>query len=340
MAADVFTWIMSELVAEFRAITGAKSTEQISDANVHKWLNDYYQNYFPEQANVDDLEGFATQAVTAVDSGEYSLAQTTLKIEEPITLDNNKICLYFDKELFFDTYPEDEQYITEPGLAIGSSDTAAVLNAAFSYIIAGNSYTKASSETSFSGLDTVPQNTYGAFSLTIDSDGTITINQASGNSTGYDTASLAIAALAIADGNEAYLGVVTVISTDSGGFVPGTTALSAAAVTDTYTDGNPSRRNKPEAIFQYGDILYARPKSDDTHQLKFPITKRPDAIDAGAPLDIKWGPVIASGAAILYLGRNGEKVPDNAQTIFDFRMNSIRSKKKTRNQARTIKPSF
>lgn len=340
MTADVFTWKMSEMVTEFRFLTGTRSTEQLTDTSIRKFINDYYQNYFPEQARVDDLDAFLTQAVSSVDSGEFAIAQTTLKIEEPITLDNNKICLYFDKKLFFDTYPEDEQFITAPGLAIGSTDVKAVEHDTFDYSIADNSYNKLTSEVSFSGLDTVPQSKYGAFSLTIDTDGTITINQAGANSTGYDTQALAIAALSVADASEAYMGYVTVISTDAGGFVPGTTDLDDAAVTDTYTDGQPARRNKPEAILQFGDILYTRPKSDDTHQIKFAITKRPDAIDAGAPLDIKWGPVIAAGSAILYLGRNGEKLPDNLQSIFDFRMNSIRSKKKTRNQAKTTKPSF
>ncbi len=340
MTADVFTWVMSELVTEWRLLTGARSTEQETDTTIHKLINDYYQNYFPEQAKVDDLDDFLNQATSAVDSGQYSILQTTLKIQEPVTLDGNKICLYFDKELFFDTYPQDEQFITDPGLAIGSSDTKAVKHDTFDYSIADDSYNKITSEVSFSGLDTVPQNTYGAFSLTIDTDGTITINQAGANSTGHDTPALAIAALPVANASEAYMGYVTVISTDSGGFVPGTTALSDSAVTDTFTDGQPARRNKPEAILQHGDILYARPKSDDTHQIRLAITKRPDAIDTGAPLDVKWGPTIAAGSAILYLSRNGEKIPDNLQATFDFRMNSIRSKKKIRNQARTTNVSF
>lgn len=340
MAADVFTWIMSEMVTEWRRITGVKSTSQETDASIHKFINDYYQNFFPTQSQVDDLEDFLTQEVTAVDSGQYALAQTTLKIAKPITLDGNKIDLYLDKELFFDTYPEDEQYISAPGLAVGSSDSKKVKHDTFNYSVADNSYNKPTSEVAFSGLDTVPQNKYGAFSLTIDTDGAITIAQAGGNSTGYNTPALAITGLPAGDASSAFMGYVTVISTASGGFVPGTTALDAETVTDTYTDGQPAHRNKPEAILQFGDILYARPKSDDTHQIKFAITKRPVAIDAGAPLDVKWGPVIASGAAIIYLGRDGQEVPQSVQAVFDFRMNSIRSKKAIRNQARHTNVSF
>ncbi len=340
MVVDVFTWIMSEMVTEFRAITGAKSTSQESDPTVRKYINDYYQNYFPTQSQVDDLDDFLTQAVSVTDSGQYTIAQTTLKIAAPVTLDGNKIGIYHDKELFFDTYPEDEQFITASGLAIGSTDPVKVKHDTFDYSIADNSYNKVASEVAFSGLDTVPQNKYGAFSLTIDTDGTITINQAGANSTGYDTPALAVAALPVGDASSAFMGYVTVISTDSGGFVPGTTSLAASAVTDTYTDGQPAHRNKPEAILQFGDILYARPKSDDIHQIKFAITKRPDAIDTGAPLDIKWGPVIAAGAAISYLGRNGEEISKKVQAIFDFRMDSIRSKKKIRNQKRVNSVSF
>lgn len=332
---------MAELVTEWRVLTGCKDTSETEAATIRKWINSYYTENFPFDSNVDELNGFLTQAVSATDSGEYTLAQTALKIKEPVTLNGEPISLYLDKKLFFETYLENEQYISAPGLAIGESDTKKVKHDDFSYAIAGNSHGKSSSEVAFSGLDTVPQNKYGAFSLTIDSDGTITINQAGGNSIGYDTPALAIAALEVAGSDDAYMGYVTVISTDSGGFVPGTTELNDSAVTDTYTDGQPANRNAPEAVCQYGNTLYVRPRSDDIYQIKFPYRKRPEAIDEGAPLDVAWGPVIATGAAMAYLARIGETVKrDNLIPLMDYRLRSINSKARKRNQNRYTRPSF
>ena len=345
--ADVFTWVLSEIRAEFRELTGRKTTDQLSNADSNKHINDYYTNYMPSAIDDDLLRSFLVQAVTAVDSGEYTLAQTVLKLEDPVTLNGEDTEFYSDKELFFLAYPEDEQYITEPGLAIGSSDVKKVKNNAFSYAIAGNSYSKASAETAFSGLDTVPQNKFGAFSLTLDADGTITINQAGANSTGYASPALAIAALPVASADSSYMGYVTVFSTDAGGFVPGTTDLNDAAVTDTYTDGQVANRNTPEAILQYEGKLWARPKAKDTGQLKIAYRKRPDALDgdSSAPLDVKWGPLIALGAAILFLLGKGEteraeELAGQPVSLTDFRLTAVANKSKIQSQRRFNKVSF
>jgi len=343
--ADEYTWKLSEIRTEWRSLTGRSSTADISDINVNKLINDYYTNYFPEDAKVDDLNDWLTQALSVDDSGEYTLAQTVLKIMEPVTVNGNEVTLYLDKQLFFEKYPEDEQYITSPGIAIGSSDSKKVKHDDFDYDIAGDSYSKSSSEVDLTG-DAVPAGKYGAWSLKIDSDGTITVTAAGDNATGYDTPALAVAVLSVAASSEAFMGFITATKSD-GAFTPATTALDASNVTDTYTDGQPKNRNTPEAVLRYGGKLYTRPKPDDIYELKAPIRKRPTVLadDDAVPDDVKWGPMIALGAAILFLVTKGEQdrvieLTGAPVSLTEFRMNSIANKQRIQNQNRHTKTSF
>ena len=338
MTASEFTWVMSELVTRFKEHIGDSS---FSATTAAQWINDYYRHIFPLEFDLDLLNEFFIQALSASDSGEYTLAQTVAVINEPVKVNESEIRLYNDKS-FFSDYLEDEQYITVPTVAIGSYDSAKVKHSTFDYDIMGVSYSASSAETTFSGLSTVPQNTYGAFSLKIDSDGTVTIAEASDNATGYDTKGQAVAGLAVADSDSCYMGFVTVICTAAAGFIPGMTTLDAGTVTDTYTDGKHQNRGDPQAAFIYNGILYVRPKPDRIMRLKAPSITRPDAIDTGAPLDVAWGPLIALGAAILKL------VEDDADSargeelarVFKARADSIDAKQRRQRQKQYSIPSF
>ncbi|MHC4703031.1 MAG: hypothetical protein ACYTFQ_20895 [Planctomycetota bacterium] len=343
--ASEYTWVLSEIDARWREITGARSTDDITQANLHKRINDYYLHYFPHQANVDDLRTIFAGTTAMTDDGTLALAQTDIRLVEPVMRGTYELEFYRDFERFFRDYPTDEQYITPPTLAVGTSDAKKVKNSAFSYDIGGNSYEKASAETAFSGLSTVPQNKYGAFALKINSSGTITITEADNNSTGYNSASLAVRGLAYATSDYAFMGFVTVISTDSGGFVPGTTELSATAVTATYTDGMWEKRHPPEACLVYQEKLWLRPKPDDIYRITAPRTVRGTALetdDSNALPDVKWGPAIALGDAILWLREVSKErtVSDELTDAFRFRIDSISSKSRDQMIGGTVQRSF
>lgn len=344
MTADTFTWVLSEIVSRFREHVGISDTGSLADATINKWINDYYQNNFPDECHVDLLHGEHTQSTSAVDNGEYSLSQAVLTLKKPVLCNGQgietELELSLNKEQFFREHKESEQYVTTPSLAIGVSSAAAVKHSDFSYDIGGYAYNKSSSEVSLSGLSTVPKNTYGAFSLKIDSDGDITAAEADDNATGYDTPLKAIQGLGDADGNSAFMGYVTVISTAA--FIPGTTELSAAAVTDTYTDGQPANRSRPETVCIYKGYLYVRPKANDIFRIRCPKVLRPDAIDEdGVPLDIKWGPAIACGAAILYakiVMKDQAKVKE-LDPLHTYYMNQITGKDRKQLIERTVERS-
>jgi len=343
MAASEYTWVLTEILAEWRKITGISSTTGMTAVNGYKRINAYYRNRFPLQVELDLLHDWYTQSTAVNDDGKYQLAQTDLRIDEPVKVNNSEIMMYRNKDRFFREYPEDEQFITSPTLVVGTSDTTAVKHSDFVYELNGVSYNKSSSEVSFTGLNTVPQNKYGAFSLKIDSDGTITIAEADDNSTGYSTAGEAVEGLPAADSDSCFMGYVTVISTDSGGFVPGTTALSDTDVTDTYTDGKAANRGTPQACLIYDEYLYVRPKADRIMQIKAPEIIRPDALDTeDAPLDIAWGPLIALGSAIEYirLVKKDHKQADNLQVEFDKMKSEISGKLWRQNQPQYAEPSF
>jgi hypothetical protein len=280
-------------------LTSRPSTDQILDATCDNYINDFYRFDFPKKTGISNFQTDFTQDTAVSDSGEYSISEEVIAIERPVTIDGEIIDLYTDKERFFRKYPENEHYKSPPTLAIGSSSTSAVANSAFTYGITGWAYSKAAAETELSG-DTVPQNKYGAWVLSIDTDSTITVTEADDNATGYDTPGLAVNGLPDLGSGEAVMGFVTAINT-SGTFIPGTTALSASGVTDTYTDGRYDIRGEPEAALVEGGKLFLRKKADDIYRFEAQMTlQRPSALsdDSDEPLDTSWGLAIALGAAI------------------------------------------
>ncbi len=360
------TWNIAELITRFREDTGRSQTTDISDNDVTDLINDYYVNYFPSDAKVDEFDTFFTQALSAVDDGVYAIDSTVDRLDDPITINGRQIEFFRDRELFFGSgnyryhhflrsnfsgsrtsiYPYwqfvDEQFITAPTLAIGTSNAARVLHAAFSYRIDDFSYSKATSEVVLTG-STIPQNKYGAWSFKIDEDGDITVAAADDNATGYDTPRKALDALDNSDSDSAYMGYVTVISTAAAGFVPDTTLLSDSAVTDTFTDGKFENRAEPVRALLYGTNLYVDPKSNDIYEFKaLQIADRPTALSGATILaDPKHGPAIARGTAIMYLEPRGgkERIADLALTTTRM-FNSIRSDKIKRLLGQEVQRNF
>ena len=324
------TWTLTELVAQFREYTGRPTnTTQLSDDAIKIQINDYYVNHFPSDAKVDEFDTFYTQALSATDDGVYAIPQSVARFDDPVTINGNQICFYRDRELFFSDFPhnrhhhhfqhittlhntfhrkfEDEQFITNPGLVIGSVDSTKVKNIAFDYTINDFSYSKALTESDLTG-SVVPQGKYGAWSLKIDENGVITVAEATANATGYLTPRLALEALGSSDSESAYMGYVTVIKSD-GDFMPATTALDVANVTATFTDGRFEARTTPTSALLYGQDLYVWPKPNDIYQFKaLQIAERPDELenDTDTVEDPKWGPAVAIGAANVFLLSKGE----------------------------------
>lgn len=288
-----------------RAITGRGSTE-LPDATALAHINDYYQYDFPIDVDLDHLDTSWTQALAATDDGEYAVSDGVIQITQPVMLNGtDELRVWDDQEDFWRRYPANEDYLTAPTLVVGTSNAAHVKNSEFTYSVSGYQYTKAAAETALSG-DAVPEDKYGAWMLSVDADGDVTITEASDNATGYASPCKAIEAIPTAGVTDAIMGFVTAICS-SGAFTPGTTELNTgASVTATFTDGNPALRGRPEAILltlNEGKV-WVRPKPDDIYLVKAQaVLTRPTAFsdDADTPADESWGLALAIGAAIKYL---------------------------------------
>ncbi len=358
--ADTLTWKLSEIRTLWRELTGRPDTGQITDTKVNKEINDYYVNHFPHDAKVDEFDVFYTQALSATDDGIYSIGQNIDRLDDPVTINGKQISLERDREVFFGSHHhghhfahfigtrttfhheqfKDEQFITDPNLVIGSSDSKKVKHDAFDYRIQERSYSKATSEVDLTG-DAVPAGKFGAWSLKIDTDGDITVAAADDNVTGYDTPRIALDALASSDSDSAYMGYVTVTKSD-GAFTPATTALDASNVTSTFTDGKFENRAEPVRALLFGQDLYVRPKPNDIYELEaLSISDRPTAFadDDAIPDDPKWGPVIAARSASRFLKRFGEDA-SNADARAAEDMPSIRSDKIKRLLGHVVQRSF
>jgi hypothetical protein len=123
--------------------------------------------------------------------------------------------------------------------ATGSTVTK-VAHAAFQFVIAGKDYTKAvdAAGTAAMTAETTPQNLYGAHALDIGVDGVVhaTPPAATGNTTGYASAALAIAALPAVAAAHVRMGNVTAMRTNAAGFVWGTTGFNDAETTEAYVN--------------------------------------------------------------------------------------------------------
>ena len=346
----------------FRELTGRPTTVQISDANVNKEINDYFVNHFSNDAKVDEFDVFFTQALSATDDGKYSVAQNIDRLDDPVTINGREIVLYRDRELFFSTQDhhhflhghfhgarttlhgqfKDEQFITDPTLVIGASDTKKVKHSDFDFEVQSKSYSKSSSEVALTG-SAIPTGLFGAWSLRVATDGTITVTAAGDNATGFLTPRIALDALTTSDADSAYMGYVTVTKSD-GSFTPDTTALNASNVTATFTDGKFENRAEPTAALLYGQELFVRPKANDIFELEaLSISDRPTAFadDNAVPDDAKWGPVIAAMSAAIFLERNGEE--ESAAKVFIVAsryMRSIRGDKIKRLLGQVVQRSF
>jgi hypothetical protein len=172
----------------------------------------------------------ATAALLAASTNDADIITNAADIANAITLVNDiRISLKGD------------YLISKPGLVIGSSAATAIKNgSAFDYIINGVQYNAASAETAFAGTEAdLPSAgaVYGAWRLIIDAAGTMSIQEAADNATGYATAELALADLPALTADNAAVGTLTVLAADGTAFDPATTELSAANITDAYADG-------------------------------------------------------------------------------------------------------
>ena len=107
------TWKLSEIRAEARRLAALVSTDsEYTDAVMNDLINNFYQNIFPDDVYVQELESWYTFDTAADDACEQALPSSIRTIERPMTLKDSddvitKLDFYLDKAKFFALYPED-----------------------------------------------------------------------------------------------------------------------------------------------------------------------------------------------------------------------------------------
>jgi len=111
------TWNLGTIRTKIRVITGRLHTAIMSDSEIDDYINNYYTNIMPVQLDSRALEVFYSD-VTVAGTGEYALASTVPAIKLPLMIDNVPIPLSYDKEAFFNDFPETETTQGEPIAAL------------------------------------------------------------------------------------------------------------------------------------------------------------------------------------------------------------------------------
>ncbi len=106
------TWILEEIEAEVRELVGMPGTSGMTQAVMRDRINDFYQNFFPEDIDVAELESWWTFDTAIDDDCEEALPATVFTISKPTTLKDSddaisKLKFYLNQAVFFELYPED-----------------------------------------------------------------------------------------------------------------------------------------------------------------------------------------------------------------------------------------
>jgi hypothetical protein len=127
-------WTVSEMTALFRALTGRKSTNQISDADILVKLNQYYRFEMPIDVGMQlpELDGWLTFTIgTGEDEDKYQLyysagltvtfilssvltAYGVASVGPPVYVDDEPIEFWTDVTRFYDKYPFDYDETGQP----------------------------------------------------------------------------------------------------------------------------------------------------------------------------------------------------------------------------------
>jgi hypothetical protein len=101
-------WSRLTIRDKVRDLVGMPSANQISDADINVYINDFYQYQLPDEVDLEDLDTWFSMTTTS-GQGDYPLEARIQVIENPVTIDGAEITLYSDINYFFELYPRDNE---------------------------------------------------------------------------------------------------------------------------------------------------------------------------------------------------------------------------------------
>jgi hypothetical protein len=99
-------WTVAQVTSLFRDLTGRKSANQISDANILVEINHYFQYIFPGEAGIPEFKGWYT--FNTVDgTGSQAIPDSVPEVHPPAYVDDDDATLWTDETRFYQEYPHD-----------------------------------------------------------------------------------------------------------------------------------------------------------------------------------------------------------------------------------------
>lgn len=112
-------WDLEKLRREVRALTGRQTDNQLSDASLDDYLNEYYTLVLPNDLEVEELQTFWTKN-TAAGEDTVLLDEGVLFIKPPLTVGGYPVELVDDSSHFYRHYPKSGELYSpqRPDLAL------------------------------------------------------------------------------------------------------------------------------------------------------------------------------------------------------------------------------
>lgn len=102
-------WAFADIKRKIRRLTGRQTTSELSEPLLNDYVNKYYLHKFPLEVFPVELKGWFE--ITLIEGeAEYNLDgydynENYITINNPITINDNNILLYYDPETFNLHYP-------------------------------------------------------------------------------------------------------------------------------------------------------------------------------------------------------------------------------------------
>jgi hypothetical protein len=98
-------WTLSNIRSKVRNLTGRKSTNQLSNASILTYINDFYQEVLISELNLLELEDWY-DFNTTVNDETYSIATTSyFTVKTPCYVNDDEVDFYVDSDSFYSKYP-------------------------------------------------------------------------------------------------------------------------------------------------------------------------------------------------------------------------------------------
>lgn len=147
------TWQLSTIRSKVRLLTGRPATNQIADAAIDVYINNYYQNIFPFQIDLQEVKGFDFLGNTVIGTDKYPLSSDIDSIEPPVILNGEQLQYWTDKASFFRKYREIDTFPTTGVITAFSSGTNTTVTATHSLSV--GDLVQIENSTNYTGTHTV-----------------------------------------------------------------------------------------------------------------------------------------------------------------------------------------